>query len=107
MLTHALIPHHHHNGISFISNTIYHDHDDAHENCLLSKVYLRLSHDEQRFELHDCDFDLLPSVFALFSEYFVNQTNDDVCFTLIPKTYILSCHTELIARSTGLRAPPF
>jgi len=107
MLTHALIPHHHHNGISFLSDIVYQDHDDAHENCLLSKIYLRLSYDEQRFELHDCDFDLLPSILALFSDYIAPQTNDDAYLILIPKPYIRSCHTEFIARLTGLRAPPY
>ena len=107
ILAHAIIPHHHHNGISFISEATQPEHDDEHENCLFSKVYIRVSNDKQTFRLHDFDFDLLASVLILSSDVIIPQTNDDVCFTFRQRPYLLFDYTEFITRSSGLRAPPF
>ena len=107
IMAHAVIPHHHHNGISFISGAAQPEHDDEYENCLLLKVYARLSNDKQTFRLHDFDFDLLPCVLNFSSDVIRPQTIDAPCLTFGQKPYLHSNHTEFIARSAGLRAPPF
>ena len=106
ILAHAVIPHHHHNGISFISDAAQPEHDDEYENCLLSKVYVRLSNDKQTFQFQDFDFDMLPCVLTLFSDVIIPQSTDDECLASGQEPYLLFHHTEFIARSAGLRAPP-
>ncbi|MDR0796530.1 MAG: hypothetical protein LBE79_10875 [Tannerella sp.] len=110
LLVHAVIPHHHHGGISCISYATHKQDgnstdDDAHEDCLLTKVCLRWSNDKQNFNFHDFDFVPLLCTFILFSEYSSFQIKDDIGLLLREKPY-LHGHTELITRSTGLRAPP-
>ena len=105
ILAHAVIPHHHHSGISFILEATYPEQDDLHENCLLSNVYIKKNSEKQTFQLHDFDFDLLPCVFALFSDVIIPQSDDD-CLISGQEPYLLFHHTEFIARSAGLRAPP-
>ena len=108
ILAHAVVPHHHrhHDEISFSLGAAHNKHDYAHEDCLLSKVYLRLNNYKQTFQLHDFDFDLTPCVLILFSDVTIPKTNDIVCLTFEQKPYLQFHHSEFITRSKGLRAPP-
>ena len=103
ILAHAVIPHHHHNGISFLSDAAHPEHDDAHENCLMSKIYVKINNEKQKTQLHDFDFDLSPFVFA---DDAISQTKFSNYLAITQKPYLLFDYTELIARSAGLRAPP-
>ena len=103
ILAHAVIPHHHHNGISFISVATCPVHDDAHENCMLTKVYVRLSNDKHTLQLLDFNFDLLPCVFW---DVIIPQTDYKTCLTFLQLPHFQFDYTEFITCSTGLRAPP-
>ena len=106
ILAHAVVPHHH-NGISLITGAVPDEHDDIHENCLLSKVYLRLSSDKQTVRLLDFVFDFFSGCsLSLFSDNSTFQIKNDDVMPFEQKPYLQSNHTEFIARSTGLRAPP-
>ena len=108
ILAHAVIPHHHHNGISFISSTTHHtndnEHDDAHEICLLSKVYMKLSNEKRTVQLQD--FNLQPCLPTLFSDENIPQLYDTTSLLFRHQPYILLNYTKFIAHSIGLRAPP-
>ena len=107
ILVHAVIPHHHHNGISFISEATHPEHDDLHEICLLSNIYVKKSNENQTFQFHGFDFDTLPWGFTFFSDVIIPQSTDDDCLVSGQEPYLLFHHTKFIARSSGLRAPPF
>ena len=110
MLAHAIVPHHHHDGISCISYT-HHDTSaqhsgESHENCLLMKVYLIWSKDKQMHQLHYFDFTPLPCQVILFFDDFTCRIIDDFGLLFGQKPYLLPNYTTIIARSSGLRAPP-
>ena len=122
-LAHAIIPHHHHNGLIFILTTAHqahdcnsHDDNDAHsdgncdyplcnsgiENCELATIYAKFDSDKR---IVSDNLDLLPVVFALFSNDDIPQITDDTGLPFRQKPYLIS-HTEYISQSIGLRAPP-
>ena len=110
ILAHAVIPHHHHDGIPVVAahnenegNTTNHDTD---EYWLLSMVKVRLGNDKQTFQSLDFDYNLLPCFLTLFSDQSTCQIKDDVGLLFRQKPYLLSDHTKFIACSKGLRAPP-
>jgi hypothetical protein len=106
ILAHAVIPHHHHDGIPV---AVRHEHngnmpdhsrtDQLHEFRILIKANERMDNDQYP------DFDI-NGFSCLFSDYSQYLNNDDIgrIYTQLP--YIQSFHTEFIARSTGMRAPP-
>ena len=110
MLAHAVVPHHHHDGIPCLSNFAHDSSDqhssESHENCLLTKVYLRWSKDKQIHQLHHFDFAPYPCQITLFFDDFTSRIRDDIGLPLEQKPYLLPFYTELIAHSSGLRAPP-
>ena len=106
ILAHAVIPHHHHRGISFILEATYPEHDDLNENCLLSNIYVKKSNNKQTFQLYDSDYDPFPCILTLFLDNSTYQIKNNVSLLFRQKPYLHSNHTEFIARSAGLRAPP-
>jgi hypothetical protein len=105
ILAHAVIPHHHHDGIPVVAA---HQEDDSNkpnhnteENWLLTIVKARLGNEKQVCQSNDFHFDFLPRLLTLFSDDTIPQINE-----IEHHPYILSYHTEFIARSLGLRAPP-
>ena len=106
LLVHAVIPHHHHDGIPVVMASAHHDdaHPDDPNNTDI--IYIRLSNEKQICRSFDCEFDLLPCLPALFSDYATFSIQDDAVPFRHPP-YIQLLHTESIARSIGLRAPPF
>ena len=114
ILAHGVIPHHHHDGIPVAAT--HHEHDgsvpdhrhtdDAHEVWLSTKVNARLGNEKQICRSFVCGFDLLSCLPALFSDYSTFSIQDDAVPFRHPP-YIQLQHTESIARSIGLRAPPF
>lgn len=132
VLAHAVIPHHHHNQIPVVvcnnhhelesTTNRHHHHNDTHpidqcadpdghchgviEDCLLAKVFVRVSYDKQASQSLGIDFNLLPCIVSLFSGYSIPEIDDDIGLPFRQKPYLLSYHTEYISVSLGLRAPP-
>ena len=107
ILAHAVIPHHHHDGIPVATRHEHNgnmpDHsrtDQLHEFRILKKSNERMDNEQHP------DFDNYPLP-CVFSDYSIYRSNDDVgsLFRLPP--YIQSIHSEFFARSKGMRAPPF
>jgi hypothetical protein len=103
VLAHAVIPHHHHDGIPiFVAHDEQDDNLPNHDKnkCWLSLIVKkRLGNDRQTCHLLDCDFDL----FTLLYDDTILLIKNDV--DILPEHHP-SFHTEFIIRSTGLRAPP-
>ena len=106
ILVHAVITHHHHDGIPVIVASA--NHDDSHPDDPNSTeiVYVRLGNDKQMCQSPDFDHDLLPCLLTLFSDYATYQIKNDVGSLYLQPPYIQLLHTAFIARSIGLRAPP-
>ena len=110
ILAHAVIPHHHHDGIPV---TVHHEHDDnmpdhqktdnLHEFLLLTKA----KNAKQTYQLFDFGFDLMPCLLTLFSDCSIYWMRDEAGLLFRYPPFIQLHHTESIARSIGLRAPPF
>ena len=116
ILAHAVIPHHYHNGIPFISTLSHnecendpfhypHNKNESAEECFFSKAYVKLGNDEQIFRTVDSNYDLLPCFLTLFSNYFT-YTDENTTLPVGQKLCLPSCHTEYISKKLGLRAPP-
>ena len=106
ILAHAVIPHHHHDGIPVAARHEHNgnmpDHsrtDQLHEFRILIKTNERMDNDQYP------DFDM-NGFSCLFSGYSRYRINDDVGLRFRQLPYTQSIHTALIARSIGLRAPP-
>lgn len=127
ILAHAVVPHHHHNGIIVAlfeshstdgSENHDHDHDHHHgskphhhessggiEKCALNEVYTR-SDSSPKFVCHEnCDcgqtlFFVVPGI--------INKLNlaDEVGLPFRQRPYIESYHSIFSSGSIGLRAPP-
>jgi hypothetical protein len=116
ILAHAVIPHHYHNGIPFMSTAAHHDdaypdqsysQEESIEDCFFANVYVILSNDEQLFYSLDFDFDQLPCFLILFSDYSIPKIENNTGFPVGQKPYLLPYPAEYISQSLGLRAPPF
>ncbi|MDR2804571.1 MAG: hypothetical protein LBB85_02865 [Dysgonamonadaceae bacterium] len=129
ILAHSAIPHHHHNGMPVAHATTHHEHDDAGhdhhhhdteqpvkhdgnshrhnmaEDCLLRKVYVKASNDERAFRFMDNDFAPFFCLFVLHTTYSIPKITD-YGLPFRQKPYLISCLTEYISQSLGLRAPP-
>ena len=111
ILAHAVIPHHHHDGIPvFVAHNEQEGNipnHDTYEYWLSTMGKARLGNDKQIYHSLDFefDFDLLPCSLILFSDDTAPQINDDVDLLFGHHPYI-HYHTEFIACSKGLRAPP-
>ena len=104
---HAVIPHHHHNGISVILASAHHDDSYPNDPNNTEIFYTRLNNERQTFQLLDSDFDLFTCFFVLLSDCPIHQIAENTCSLLRQNTYLPSNYTALVARSTGMRAPPF
>ena len=109
ILAHAVVPHHHHNGIPCLSNftndTSAQHSSESHEDCILTKVYLKWSKDRQMHQLHHFDFTPFPCQIILFSDDCIYRIQENIGL-FEQKPFILPFYTAFIAHSTGLRAPP-
>ena len=131
ILVHAVIPHHHHDGLTFMLTGVHQRHDcnshnDHHncndaqsgkncnyplcdgniEDCALATIYVRFGNDRPSSQLHDFDFELLPCIFILFFEDFEHPIADDVGLPFRQNPLVPSQYPEYISQSLGLRAPP-
>lgn len=111
ILTHAVIPHHYHDGV-YVSTATCNVHEESpydhcplnHEECFLTKAYVRPDNDRAIFQAFDLGIDLdLP---ALLPDYPESPIEDVLGLPFRQKPYLLSRHTEYVARSLGSRAPP-
>ena len=110
ILAHAVVPHHHHEGMPCISYT-HHDSSgqhpcDAHEDCLLTKIYLKWNNEKQTHQFHQFDFTPFPCQIILFTNDFTCRIQENIGLLSEQKPYILPFYTLFIAHSSGLRAPP-
>jgi len=114
ILAHAVIPHHHHDGIPVLvahhehdeNAPVDHHNDELHDYWLLTIVKIRLGNDKQIYQSCDFDFHLLPYLLTFFSDDKITQLKDDNDLTFEYHSNILPCHIAFIVCSTGLRAPP-
>jgi hypothetical protein len=128
MLAHAVISHHHHDNIPDFSAVAHHEHNcDSHctqhdctqhseqchdplchgniNDCSLSNFYACVD-DRQTFQTYDFDLNMLPCVYALFSDFSIQSLVDEIGLPFRQKPYLQSYHAEYISQSLGLRAPP-
>ena len=110
ILAHAVIPHHHHDGIPIVAA---HQEDDSNqpnheteENWLLTIVKVRMGNDKQMCQSFYFDFRFLPYSLTLFSDNQTPHFKDDIVLPFRYHPYILHFYTGFIARAIGLRAPP-
>jgi len=114
ILAHAVIPHHHHDGIPVL--VAHHEHDgntpvnnyndELQDYWLMTIVKIRLGNDKQIYQSCDFDFHFQPYFITLFSNNEIPQIKDDIDFQLGYHPYVISFFTEFIVLATGLRAPP-
>jgi hypothetical protein len=106
ILVHAVIPHHHHDGVPVIPISAHHDdsHPDDPNNTEI--VYVRLNNDKQICQSLDFNYDLLPCLSTLFSDNSTYQIKNDTGLPFRHQPYLLLHYTQFIACSIGLRAPP-
>ncbi len=123
ILAHAVVPHHHHNKVfvaivNVLGEDQHHDstshhHDGDSEDCLMSEaeaaVALKIQTDEnggQTFAplLDSSDGGLvLLAVIAIYEMSFNSPFGEN---SVKQQPYVTSGHTDFVARSKGLRAPP-
>ena len=106
IMTHSVICHHHLGDIQSINQC---DHTSCHgniEDCTLTKIYIKFENHRQLIQLHSVDFDFLPCILTLFSDYSIPQIADAVGLPFRQNPYVISYQTEYISQSLGLRAPP-
>ena len=123
LLVHAVIPHHHHNELTvcFFATTCtdsakahkhthgsdcQHHHDGSGmEECPLKKMFVRFENNKLFDDLR-LDNDIQYPVLFLFPIHPIVEITGlkDLPFRQNP--YLLSCYTDYIAPSLGLRAPP-
>jgi len=127
ILVHAIISHHNYNCIPVVVASTHNEHDSnsylhndtqsfghcinlhCHENfedCALTKIYVIPCKCNQTFLPHNCDFELLPCFFVLFSDYSMPQIADGIGLPFRQKPYLIPYLTEYTSQSLGLRAPP-
>jgi hypothetical protein len=83
-----------HGGISF-------------ENCLLDRIYVRFDKDNPTLQSSDSEIGFLLVYQFLSSDYTELASPVSDIFSSLQKPYINTSYTNEIARSSGLRAPPF
>jgi len=109
MLVHAVVPHHHHDGMLFLSSFIQHENIPQHcnythchdgiEDCALVNDYTRFDNDGQTFQLHDFNS-------TLFLVYSITQIENNADLPFRQKPYLPLFYSEFISQSLNLRAPP-
>ena len=115
VLAHAVVPHHYHNQIPDITWGFLHKHTHCQcadpncpfhgmsEDCLLKKICVRFGSDKQALSSFDSN---VPCLIPLYSIASMSGLIDLIGVPFSLKPYLLSYHTEYIAHSLGLRAPP-
>ena len=110
ILAHAVIPHHHHDGLPVVAAHDEHEGNAPDHNTqecwLLPMFKVRLGNDKQMCQSPDFDHDLLPCLLTLFSDYAAYQIKNDAGSLFVQPPYIQLLHTAFIVCSAGLRAPP-
>jgi hypothetical protein len=121
IMAHAIIPHHHHDGIPVaLSSEICqaknechcHDADYAHshnhpsEDCNINDFYFRLENERLSKSFNVVDFSQALDFGMLFYENPILKVAEHVNLPFREKPYIESNHTVYITQSLGLRAPP-
>ena len=135
ILAHAIVPHHHHNGIVFsiciflsdnedleynhahsqpcthyyCHNSENHEHDEVFsDNCLLNDLYLPTNNDKQLLSSDDTDVINYSDYFLLF-DVVPNQIIEIQDYGNLPfrqKPYLTSSYDYYVTHSLGMRAPP-
>jgi hypothetical protein len=119
VMVHVVIPHHHHRYESAAICTAHHESDRAAhsdndapeagglENCHISSVYIYAGNQKPLDQPVDAPFS--PDACGLFlcSNCVLTQRTAQAGLTCHPKPYIPFVAAGPIARSAGLRAPPF
>ena len=107
ILAHTVVFHHHFDDIQSVERCNHsHCHGSA-ESCSLTTLYFRLDENKPIIQSHNFEFNLLPCVLTLFSDYSILPIANDIGLPFRQKPYLLFYPTEFIARSIGRRAPPF
>ena len=122
VLAHAVIPHHYHNQIPDITWSALQKNNDSHtanqctdsncpihrveEDCFLKKIGVRFDSKGLMLSTVDADFELFPCLVSLFSVIRIAEIDDLESLPFNQKPYLRFSHTDFIARSSGLRAPP-
>jgi hypothetical protein len=121
LLAHAVLPHHHHNGIPHLvfAGTGEHHHSDdfcccEHEDqdkdsCALDlEVDVYCNTEEHHHHLcctdHSDHFNHLPTAILLTYSYDISASLQGEPLRIPP--YLISCSQDPVVSSTGLRAPP-
>jgi hypothetical protein len=105
LLAHAVVPHHYHGQVPVISCDFQHEQNDDtndHNDCLLSKVYLRFGGDKQLLPFIDVNAELFFCLLPVFSDGFSNLETLPFRY----KPYLQFLYLAQISQSLGLRAPP-
>lgn len=84
----------HHGGISF-------------EDCLLDRIYIRFDNSNHTLQSANTEIVFLITSLFLNSLDSVLFETDTGNFPFRQKPYLQTSYTEVISRSSGLRAPPF
>ena len=120
LLAHAILPHHHHNGIPHFvfhpTEEHHHSQDDCccshgeaeDDSCLFDQDVDVFFKSEDHYE-HSCcvghtDFSKLLTAILFTSSYNVSALWQDTPLLVPP--YLISYHTDPVVSSAGLRAPP-
>ena len=118
LLAHAVIPHHYHNQVPDFTWQSLHKNDNPHtgnqpvepsyptDDCFLKKIGVRFDNNGRMLASVDNDFKLLPGLTPLSPFNRIVEITSSEGLPFYQKPYLLSCHTDFISQSTGLRAPP-
>jgi len=118
LLAHAVIPHHYHNQVPDFTWKSLHQNDNNRtgnqpvdpnyptDDCFLKKIGVRFDSNGQMLTSVDNDIKLLPDLMPLFPFNRIVEITSLEGLSCYKKPYLLSCHTDFISQSTGLRAPP-
>ena len=130
ILVHTIVCHHHYDDISVIYSTHCehdcgshnnHQHDDnspsdhckdpychgSINDCLLTNFCVKFGNDKSTFQLVYFNFNFLPFISSLFSDYSLQPIYNNTCLPFRQKPYLPSYYTDYVSQSFGLRAPPF
>jgi len=126
LLAHAVIPHHDHENrtICFLDthctdSDVMHNHTDcdaqSHQDstdsdrcCLIDIVFDPTDHKAKTFCHIHTQCDCLHTPYLLMSDVLeLQDCGDDALLLFLYAPYIVTCHSDYISQSLGLRAPPY
>lgn len=122
ILAHAVVPHHHHNKIfAAVINVLdndtqkalnhshdesTHHHGDNPEDCAINETVVAAAFKLQKDSNCNFDYDLLSMDLFTAEILSIDDPKPDRDLLFVLKPYVAGIHTDYIARSIGLRAPP-